>query len=156
MRTLWNTFSRPAAVLALLITLGVWLYVALDLGIAYRNSRWLTIAHAPFFAFGLYTYLTVAFNIAGAKPSALRFLGLMAWVIVGAIVPYSIAYGFVLLLMYAGFLIPELTYLPLGLGMLETAMHVTWLGFLAAVFYSAWLLWCRRSNRGLSIRSVDA
>lgn len=139
LRALWNTFSRPALLAAVAVAFGTWLFVAVDLGPAYRNSRWWTLVRAPMFAFALYVYLAVAFNIARGQFSWVRIGGLVAWLLVGSLVPYTLAYGLVLLLTVVGLVLPELTYLPIHLGMFQTAIHVTWLGFVVALLCSIFL-----------------
>jgi hypothetical protein len=133
MRTLWNTFNPLAASLAIAIALGIWLFVAIDLGPAYGSSRWWTVIRVPAFAFGLYIYFAIAFNLAGSKLSRRRILGLLGWLVLGVLAPGFLANGLILLVMTLGILVPHVTHLPLNLGATQTAIHVTWIGFLVAL-----------------------
>jgi peptidoglycan/LPS O-acetylase OafA/YrhL len=139
MRTLLNTFNRPAAVLSVAIALAVWLVVAIELGPAYLHSRWQTIIRVPFFSIGLYVYLVVAFNLAREKPSWLRVGALVSWLLVGVVVPYFLPYGFLMLFTLLRIALPDIGSLPLNLGTMQTAIYSASLGFVAATLYSAWL-----------------
>ena len=140
MRALWNTFNTHAALLAAALAVMTSVYVGTGLQEGYRYSAWWSaVLHGPMFAFGLYVYLAVAFNLARAVSSWRQVLALAAWLLLGAVFPYLIGYGLVLLLTVLGLAIPELTYLPLGLGTFEVAVHITWLGFLAALAISGFM-----------------
>ncbi len=155
MRSLWNMFNLHAAWVATALAVVASVYVSTGLQAGYRSSAWWSAAlHGPMFAFGLYVYLAVAFNTARAVSNWRQALALAAWLLLGAFIPQLIGYGFVLLLTVLGLAIPELTYLPLGLGTFEVAVHVTWLGFLFAIAISGLLayhsLQSRTPTRGLT------
>ncbi len=138
MRALWNTFNTHAAWLAAALTVTASVYVGTGLPAGYRYSAWWSASlHGPMFAFGLYVYLAVAFNIASTVSNWWKASVLAAWVLLGSVIPYFIGYGLVLVLTVLGLAIPELTYLPLGLGTFDVGIHVTWLGFLAALAISS-------------------
>ena len=91
MRALWNTFNTHAAWLAGTLAALASVYVGAGLQMGYRSSAWWSAAlHGPLFAFGLYVYLSVAFNIARTVRTWQQTAGLIAWLILGAVVPYSL------------------------------------------------------------------
>jgi hypothetical protein len=156
MRALWNTFNPLAAALAIAVALGIWLFVAIDLGSAYRSSRWWTVIRAPFFAFGLYIYFAIAFNLVGSRLSWKHILGLSGWLFLGVLVPGLLANGLILLVMMLGLLVPEVTYLPLNLGATQTTIHVTWVSFLVALSATSALIAISIRNRKTTSRHADA
>ena len=157
MRALWNTYNGSAALVGVAIAALASIYVSSGYLVGYRYSAWWSAAlHGPMFAVGLYVYLAVAFNTARAARSWKKVLGLVAWLLHGVLVPYSVGYGLVLLLTVLGLVIPELTYLPLGLGTFEVAVHITWLGFLSALVGSGFLVVQRLRGRVYERERADA
>jgi len=156
-RALWNTYNTNAALVGTAIAALASIYVSSGLLTGYKQSAWWSAAlHGPMFAFGLYVYLAVAFNTARTARSWKRVLGLGAWLLFGVLVPYTIGYGLVLLLTVMGLVIPELTFLPLGLGTFDAAVHISWLGFLAALVGSGFLIVQSVRGRTLEPERADA
>jgi hypothetical protein len=138
MRSLWNAFSLPATVLAIVVAVGAWLYVAIDQASFYGGLLWSTSARVPFFAFGLYIYFAVALNLAGSRFTWSRVGALLSWLILGLLVPIVLGSGFVLLYAAIGFFFPVLFRVPLQHGMAHHLAHITWLGFVVACLASTY------------------
>lgn len=136
----FNTFNRPAAIIAAVVALVAWLLCALELGSAYTFSRWLTVIRAPLLACSLYVYLVVAFNIAGSPFNWARAALLGGWVILGSLVTLLLAFGFVWAFMLLAKVIPGLAYIPLALGLTENIFYSFILVVPIAFMYSAFAL----------------
>lgn len=140
MRALWNTFSPPAAVLALVVAIASWLYVAIDQASFYGGIIWGTIARLPFFAFGLYVYFAVALHLAGSRFRWARVGQLVSWLVVGLLAPAVLGGGLVLAYGAVGWFIPTLFIVKIELGLAEHLAHAIWRGFAVACLSSTYFV----------------